>query len=298
MAKIHGMRALAIAVAVAVVAVVVVAGATPDALAIDVHSRAVKPGEILDITVRSAAPLTTLTVTLGDRPVPVWRVSPTTWRGLAGLDVEQAPGPIELKAGGTPAKAPPLARSVTLQVEPAAFPERTLTVAPRFVDPPASARPRIEREAKRLRAIYETVSADRTPGAFVAPVPQRRSSPFGARSIFNGVPRERHGGLDFASPAGTVIRAPAAGKVALVAPLYFTGNTVVLDHGRGLYSVLAHMQRTLVTPGQVVAQGARLGTVGMTGRATGPHLHWTVRLGGTRIDPAAVLDVLAPAARP
>ena len=73
---------------------------------------------------------------------------------------------------------------------------------------------------------------------------------------------------------------------------------MVLDHGRGLYSVLAHMQRTLVTPGQVVAQGARLGTVGMTGRATGPHLHWTVRLGGTRIDPAAVLDVLAPAARP
>jgi murein DD-endopeptidase MepM/ murein hydrolase activator NlpD len=184
---------------------------------------------------------------------------------------------------------------VTLQVEPAAFVERTLTVAPRFVDPPASARPRIEREAKRLHAIYETVSADRTPGPFVAPVPQRRSSPFGARSIFNGVPRERHGGLDFASPAGTVIRAPAAGKVVLVAPLYFTGNTVVIDHGRGLYSVLAHLQRATVRQGQVVLQGARLGTVGMTGRATGPHLHWTVRLGGTRIDPAAVLDVLGPA---
>jgi murein DD-endopeptidase MepM/ murein hydrolase activator NlpD len=112
------------------------------------------------------------------------------------------------------------------------------------------------------------------------------------------VPRERHGGLDFASPAGTVIRAPAAGKVVLVAPLYFTGNTVVLDHGRGLYSVLAHMQRTLVREGQAVPQGAPLGTVGMTGRATGPHLHWTVRLGGTRVDPAAVLDVLGPAARP
>ena len=272
--------------------------AVPAELTVDVQSRAVKPGEVLAITVRSPVPLTAIAVTLGDRPVPVWRDSPTTWRGLAGLDVEQAPGPIVLKAGGTAANAPPVARTVTLQVEPAAFAERTLTVAPRFVDPPASARPRIEREAKQLHAIYETVSTDRAPGPFVAPVPHRRSSPFGARSIFNGVPRERHGGLDFASPSGAVIHAPAAGKVVLVAPLYFTGNTVVIDHGRGLYSVLAHMRRTLVRPGQVVAQGARLGTVGMTGRATGPHLHWTVRLGGTRIDPAAVLDVLAPAARP
>jgi murein DD-endopeptidase MepM/ murein hydrolase activator NlpD len=267
-------------------------------LTVDVHSRAVKPGEILEVTVRSAVPLTAVAVTLGDRPVPVWRDSPTTWRGLVGLDVEQVPGAIVLKAGGTPANAAPLARTVTLQVEPAAFAERTLTVAPRFVDPPASARPRIEREAKQLHAIYQTVSTDRTPGVFAAPVPHRRSSPFGARSIFNGVPRERHGGLDFASPAGAVIRAPAAGKVVLVAPLYFTGNTVVIDHGRGLYSVLAHMQRTLVRPGQVVRQGARLGTVGMTGRATGPHLHWTVRLGSTRIDPAAVLDVLGPAPQP
>jgi murein DD-endopeptidase MepM/ murein hydrolase activator NlpD len=272
--------------------------AAPAELTVDVRSRAVKPGEVLDITVRAALPLTTLAVTLGDRPVPVWRDSPTTWRALAGLDVEQAPGPIELKAGGAPANAPPLARTVTLRVEPAAFVERTLTVAPRFVNPPASALPRIEREAKRLHAIYGTVSTDRTPGTFVAPVPHRRSSPFGARSIFNGVPRERHGGLDFASPAGAVIRAPAAGKVILVAPLYFTGNTVVIDHGRGLYSVLAHMRRTLVRPDQVVAQGARLGTVGMTGRATGPHLHWTVRLGGTRIDPASVLDVLGPAPQP
>jgi murein DD-endopeptidase MepM/ murein hydrolase activator NlpD len=270
----------------------------PGELTVDVHSRAVKPGEILAITVRSAAPLTAMAVTLGDRPVPVWRDSLTTWRGLAGLDVEQAPGPIALKAGGTMANAPPVARTLTLEVEPAAFVERTLTVPPRFVDPPASARPRIAREAKRLHAIYDTVSADRTPGPFVAPVPHRRSSPFGARSIFNGVPRDRHGGLDFASPAGAVIRAPAAGTVVLVAALYYTGNTVVIDHGRGLYSVLAHLQRTTVREGQAVLQGARLGTVGMTGRATGPHLHWSVRMGGTRVDPAAVLDVLGPAPRP
>ena len=124
-------------------------------------------------------------------------------------------------------------------------------------------------------------------------MPHPRSSPFGSRSVFNGQPRDRHAGLDFASPAGAVIRAPAAGRVALVAPLYFTGNTVVLDHGYGVHSILAHMQRTSVRAGQVVARGARLGTVGATGRATAPHLHWSVRVGATRVDPASVLDVLA-----
>ena len=193
----------------------------------------------------------------------------------------------------TPKQGPPLSRTVTLDVQPAAFAERHLSVPPRFVDPPESERPRIEREAVRLRAIYDTVSTARPPGLFVPPVPHPQSSPFGSRSVFNGQPRDRHAGLDFASPAGAVIRAPAAGRVALVAPLYFTGNTVVLDHGYGVHSILAHMQRTSVREGQVVARGARLGTVGATGRATAPHLHWSVRLGATRVDPASVLDVLA-----
>jgi murein DD-endopeptidase MepM/ murein hydrolase activator NlpD len=132
----------------------------------------------------------------------------------------------------------------------------------------------------------------------VAPVPHPRGSPFGSRSIFNGVPRDRHAGLDFASPAGAVIRAPAAGRIVLVDDLYFTGNTVVVDHGAGVYSVLAHMQRTFVEVGQDVARGARLGTVGATGRATAAHLHWSVRVGGTRVDPASVLEVFgAPPAR-
>jgi murein DD-endopeptidase MepM/ murein hydrolase activator NlpD len=271
-------------------------GGTPAAaaLAVDVRSRAIRPGEVLAIDVRTPDVATEVSATLGDRAVPIWRLTPRAWRGLAGLDVEQAPGPLVLTVTATPTQGPPLTRAVTLDVQPATFAERRLTVPPRFVEPPESERPRIEREAVRLRAIYEAAS-DRQPGGFIAPVPHRRSSPFGSRSVFNGVPRERHAGMDFASPAGAVIRAPAAGRVVLVGPLYFTGNTVVIDHGEGLYSILAHMTRTLVREGQTVVRGARLGTVGSTGRATGPHLHWSVRLGGTRVDPASVLDVLADA---
>jgi len=262
-------------------------------LTIDIRSRAVRPGEVLAIDVQAPDGMTAIGATLGDRTIPVWKQSPGAWRGLAGLDVEQAAGPLVLIVTAAPKVGPPLSRTITLDVQPAAFAERHLTVAPRFVDPPESVRPRIEREAVRLRAIYDTVSTARPPGLFVAPVPHPRSSPFGSRSVFNGQPRDRHAGLDFASPAGAVIRAPAAGRVALAAPLYFTGNTVVLDHGYGVHSILAHLQRTSVREGQVVARGTRLGTVGATGRATAPHLHWSVRLGATRVDPAAVLDVLA-----
>ena len=152
---------------------------------------------------------------------------------LAGLDVEQPPGPLALTILGARASGGPLSQVVALAVEPAAFAERRLNVPPRFVDPPESERPRIEREAVRLHAIYQAVSSDSQPGGFVPPVPHPRSSPFGSRSVFNGVPRDRHAGLDFASPAGAVIRAPAPGRVVLVADLYYTGNTVVIDHGQG-----------------------------------------------------------------
>ncbi|MEO5822426.1 MAG: M23 family metallopeptidase [Vicinamibacteraceae bacterium] len=264
-----------------------------EALTVDVRSRAVRPGEVLDIRVQTAERLTSVAVTLGDRPLHAWKLPSGGWRVLAGLDAEQVPGPLVLTVLGARASGAPIAKVLNLTVAAANFADRRLTVPPKFVDPPESERPRIERERQRLQAIYDGHS-DLAPGVFVAPVPHRRSSPFGSRSIFNGVPRERHGGMDFASPAGAIIRAPAAGRVVVVGPLYWTGNTVVIDHGQGLYSILAHMTRTLVREGDTVASGARLGTVGATGRVTGPHLHWSVRLGGTRVDPAAVLAVLGP----
>ena len=177
-------------------------------------------------------------------------------------------------------------------MQPAAFAERHLSAAPRFVDPPESERPRIEREAARLHAIYDTISTARSTWTCSRRRCRTRAARRSGRArCSTGRARDRHAGLDFASPAGAVIGAPAAGRVALVAPLYFTGNTVVLDHGYGVHSILAHMQRTLVREGQVVAQGARLGTVGATGRATAPHLHL---VGAPRVDArgsASALDL-------
>jgi len=114
----------------------------------------------------------------------------------------------------------------------------------------------------------------------------------GVRRVFNGQPRQPHAGADLLSPAGTPILAPSDGRVVLARDLYFTGNTVVIDHGLGLFSLFAHLSTIGVHAGDTVPGGATIGLVGATGRVTGPHLHWAMRLNGARVDPLSVLALL------
>jgi murein DD-endopeptidase MepM/ murein hydrolase activator NlpD len=121
---------------------------------------------------------------------------------------------------------------------------------------------------------------------FIAPVDGRLSSLFGLKRFFNDIPKRPHNGLDIAAKTGTAILAPASAKVIDIGNYYFNGNTVFLDHGQGLLSAYLHMNKIKVKPGQLVKQGDILGTVGATGRVTGPHLHWIVYLNKTPVDPA------------
>src|SRR6185436_17797375 len=160
-------------------------------------------------------------------------------------------------------------------------------------NPPPEAVARIQQEAQELEQLWRSSASSRLwDGAFVRPVPDPANSAFGARSVFNGQPRSPHGGADFLSPAGTPVKAPNAGRVALARDLYFTGNTVVIDHGLGLFSLFAHLSEVDVEAGAAVATGDVVGRVGATGRVSGPHLHWTVRAGGARVDPLSLLAVL------
>jgi murein DD-endopeptidase MepM/ murein hydrolase activator NlpD len=221
--------------------------------------------------------------------------SPFTWRTLVGIDVAQAPGPATFRIDVATPAGRELAATGTITVAPRAFATRRLRVASRFVDPSAGDVERIQTEAARLEDIFTTVTLPGQFAAFAAPIAGLPGSNFGTRSIFNGEPRAPHAGVDFRGATGTPIAAPGNGRVVLAEDLFFTGQTVVIDHGLGLYSLLAHLSRLDTQAGQTVRRGETVGLLGATGRVTGPHLHWTVRLNGARVDPLRAVALLAAA---
>ncbi len=171
------------------------------------------------------------------------------------------------------------------------FPEERLKVAPKFVDPPQDIQQRIAREQEFLATIYTRRS---TPvsrlQAFVRPVPGESNSVFGKRRFFNGKPRDPHPGIDLRAASGTPVRCSADGTVLVARDLYYSGNTVIVDHGGGLFTLYAHLSRIDVSENAAIAAAASIGLSGATGRVTGPHLHWGAKLGSLPFDPSALLD--------
>ena len=280
-----------VAAAVLVGGLLQVSGAP--SLAVRYRARAVAPGELVLLRFDAPGSAGAVHVRAFERDWVPYRDSDGTWTALIGIDLATPPGAHEITVRMDTSTAV-LRGALALSVAKKSFPTRTLTVDPSFVDPPASVQARIAREGAELSALWRTVTAaPRWTGGFVRPVPHAANSAFGARSIFNGQPRNPHGGADFNSPAKTPIQAPAAGRVLLAGDLYYTGGTVMIDHGAGLISLFAHMSALEATKGTDVAAGDRIGLVGATGRVTGAHLHWTVRVGGVSVDPMSLLHVLS-----
>lgn len=272
----------------------------PPTLTVTERARGIQPGELVILTITSDQPLTALRVRAFDHDWPVTRETDAagttdTWRSLVGIDLDVPLGPHDVTITATAAGGDtPLIHPLTVVEKQ--YRTRRLSVDPNFVNPPAAALPRIREESERQNAIWSsTPTTPPAPLEFRVPVPHKANSAFGTRSIFNGEPRGAHTGADFLSPAGTPIKAPAAGTVRLVGDLYYSGGAVILDHGLGIYSLFAHMSRFDVTEGQSVAAGEVVGRVGATGRVTGAHLHWTVRLGPARVDPLSLVELLPPA---
>jgi murein DD-endopeptidase MepM/ murein hydrolase activator NlpD len=180
-------------------------------------------------------------------------------------------------------------RAVT--VHPKEFPEEHLTVASKYVAPPREVDERLARERARLREIYRQRTPVRSAQApFVRPVPGEPTSTFGKRRIFNGEPRSPHPGLDLRAASGTPVVSSGPGRVLLAQDLYYSGNTVLVDHGGGLFTLYAHLSEIQVAEGDEVAAGEQVGLSGATGRVTGPHLHWGAKIGDRPFDPQALLD--------
>jgi murein DD-endopeptidase MepM/ murein hydrolase activator NlpD len=209
------------------------------------------------------------------------------YAALAGVDLEARPGKVPWRIGlvdgaGTPRKA-----AGTLTIRPGGFPVQRLTLPDKMVNLDPESERRAANEALRLRALYDTVSPERLwRGPFTRPVAGRKPGEgFGSRRIINGQPRMPHSGIDFSADRGTPVVASNRGRVALLGEFFFAGRLVALDHGLGLYTLYFHLDGVSVTEGQVVERGQTVGTVGTTGRSTGPHLHFAAQLGRARVNP-------------
>jgi murein DD-endopeptidase MepM/ murein hydrolase activator NlpD len=244
------------------------------------------PGGIAVVTLPGEASTPPLAHYEGNRVMV--RQHDTHWVAVVGLPLEAQPGGHTLQVRrGT---RPPQAVSFTVQSKEYAVQHITLQNN-RMVNPTDEDLQRIAREKNRIEAAFahwsEAAPHDLT---FVQPVAGDFSSPFGLRRFFNNQPRKPHSGLDIAAPQGTPVQAPMAGQVIDTGNYFFNGNTVFLDHGQGLITMYCHLQRIDVKPTQRVARGTVIGAVGMTGRVTGPHLHWSVSLNRHVVDPMLLLS--------
>lgn len=209
------------------------------------------------------------------------------WTALVGIALSAAPGParvtLQRDDGATTVDVP-------FQIKPFHYAEQRLTVAPGQVDLSKDDLARYERERVHLAEVSATFSETLPPTLRLQqPTPGARSSSFGLRRVFNGQSRNPHSGMDIAAPLGAPVTASAAGRVIDTGNYFFNGNTVWLDHGAGLLTMYCHLSAIHVKVGDEVAAGALIGAVGATGRATGPHLHWSVSLNRAMVDPALFL---------
>jgi murein DD-endopeptidase MepM/ murein hydrolase activator NlpD len=212
------------------------------------------------------------------------------WYALAGVDVKSPAGPSTLEISARTADGAPLDLSRGVEILPAHYRTGTLTVAPKFVAPGPDELARIKAEVELKRRIFASSAAEPLwSGDFRAPVHAPPTDSFGTRRIFNGQLASVHEGMDFRAATGTPVHAGNSGVVVLAQPLYYEGNSVVIDHGLGLFTISMHLSRIDVHEGDHVVIGQLLGLSGATGRVTGPHLHWAVRWQNAYLDPAKML---------
>jgi murein DD-endopeptidase MepM/ murein hydrolase activator NlpD len=244
-------------------------------------------GDVIVMRVRGAPAGEPIEAQLDGRPVSLFPVV-DGHAAVIGIDMD---APVGARAWRVAAGAATAEGRLTIDAR--AWHVEHLTVAPSMSQLDPATEQRAVEEAERLRLLYRTVSGERLwRGPFVRPVAgDRPGTGFGARRVINGHARAPHGGTDFPAPTGATVIAANRGRVALVGEFYFPGRLVVLDHGLGLYTLYFHLDTIAVTAGQLVARGEPLGTVGMTGRVTGPHLHFGVQVGAARVDPAVLLGL-------
>jgi murein DD-endopeptidase MepM/ murein hydrolase activator NlpD len=253
--------------------------------------RSLQPGEPILVVLESDGSVRSAVVSfLGNKA----ELRPAARKGdflaFVGIDVQAKAGPYPLtvkivRPGGSVENV----RKDLLVVE-RKFPSTKLTLKPEYVTPPASVQARIKREADLVALAMSVVTPEWLgDGPFVPPHDAASWANFGQRRLNNNVLQSLHTGLDLRVPFGQPVKASNAGRVVVASDLYMGGKTVIIDHGLGVFSTYGHMSELRVKRGETVKKGQTVGLCGSTGRSTGPHLHWSVRIFDARVDPEAML---------
>lgn len=253
--------------------------------------RALEPGEPVLVTLESDGTARSASVAFLGRTV-VLKPAPESRSAFAflGIDLATKPGShamvirVDKATGGT--------EEIRKDIEIAekAFPSTKLRFKPEYVTPPAELRERIRKESELVAWVMSVITPEWLgDGPFVLPHPAPSWSNFGQRRLNNEVLQSVHTGLDIRAPFGDPIRAANAGRVAMASDLYLGGKTVIIDHGLGVFSSYGHLSELKVKRGEAVEKGRVVGLCGSTGRSTGPHLHWAVKIFDSRVDPEAML---------
>ena len=235
---------------------------------------------------------TAVTANWEEREIPYIRTG-DRWVTVIGVDLDTDEGDYPLEVIRRFNDGREASQVDIVAVQGKQYPTTELTVAPGYVELSQENQERAAIESQEIAAIYSTLTPEAYwEDAFEVPIPGTTGGRnFGHRRVFNGQPRSPHSGADLRATTGTEILAANSGRIVLAKNLFFSGNAVFIDHGLGVYTTYLHLSEMLVEPGDIVEQGQLIGLAGATGRVTGPHLHWGVRILDARVDPFALLEL-------
>lgn len=267
-------------------------GGSPDSLSdldVKLSSREIPQGGLALIECRVPEGQTPMVKWMGQEIPLLYDSGDSAWSGFLGIDLNLKPGKYKAYLELAPSK---LKKNIDINVQKKDYGVRKLTLPKKMVDLDAKTLKRVKKESGLMKKLWTPPFAHPLwKGGFIRPVKGKVVGPFGRRSIINEQPRSPHSGVDLRGAEGTPVLAINNGKVAFIGDHFFTGLTVVIEHGGGIQSMYFHLSNILVNKGQTIAKGETLGLVGSTGRSSGPHLHWGMRVSGARVDPLALTEV-------
>ena len=259
-------------------------------------SATVRCGSVVMVKVQSPVRLLAAEAATGQDRFPLFRLTDDTYAALVGIDVKFKEPSMPVDFILFPAKGgPPYRIRADLKIKDrisGAKPAQKLSLPSGMVDLSQKRVRQVREDTRTLGDILGTRSRERYwKEGFLLPVRGRITTRFGTRRVLNGKPRSSHSGVDIAGKKGTPVKGANSGKVLLADDFYLSGNTIVVDHGWGVSTIYAHLDRINVQEGQEVKRGQVLGTVGSTGRSTGPHLHFGAFVRGSKVDPLRLVEV-------